>query len=294
MLATIELDRQSQLVAVEVEDETAVFGFDRMLATELGTGEAPIAQQRPEKALGVALVQAQLASEGEEVVWERCMRVEGRFAARTRRAFGRGAVLALSARERVGVREGIRRPLSCAFCCPCSLTPGPSPGGRGEGGFQVFAIGVDQRDHLLRVDAGHEVQVGVDAMVGGQRLVRGCPVAHRRVVEEPLHLLRQRRQDRAQDDGQEAEVVDELGAGFVQPVALRGILRHGPGREAVDVAIDLVRDVHDVPQRLAEIAPLVMPGDRIQHFIPGRQVDEPLPRLDLCQPPLEALDQELR
>ena len=67
MLAAIELDGQAQLMAVEVEDETAVFGLDRMLAPELCAGEAPVAQQRPQKVFGVGLVLAQLASEGEEV-----------------------------------------------------------------------------------------------------------------------------------------------------------------------------------------------------------------------------------
>ena len=72
MLAAIQLDRQFVLVAIEVEH---VAGY-RMLAPELVSVEALVAQQIPEACFCVGWMLAEFAGEAQELVRDSWIRLE--------------------------------------------------------------------------------------------------------------------------------------------------------------------------------------------------------------------------
>jgi hypothetical protein len=59
MLTPVQLDNQPPLAAAEVDN----VGTDRDLARELGAEETPVAEARPEAALGVRLAPTQATRE---------------------------------------------------------------------------------------------------------------------------------------------------------------------------------------------------------------------------------------
>jgi hypothetical protein len=91
MLTAVKFDDESRFAAAEVDD----IGRDRVLPTELPSGEASIPQQRPKQSFGIGLVFAQTAGESQDIV--------GQF---------QGTVVTLT--------------------LTLTLTPNPSPRGRGE------------------------------------------------------------------------------------------------------------------------------------------------------------------
>jgi hypothetical protein len=84
-----------------------------------------------------------------------------------------------------------------------------------NGGLQRFAVGGDQGLDLLRVDALHQVFVGID-QVRRRQQVAGIGPVQRRDVEEFLGALRQLGQHRLEVDGQQAEGIDQQRADLLQ------------------------------------------------------------------------------
>jgi hypothetical protein len=134
-----------------------------------------------------------------------------------------------------------------------------APRRRSGGRRQRFAVGGDQGLDLLRVDALHQVLVGVD-QVGRRQQVAGVGPVQRRDVEEFLGALRQPGQHRLEVDGQQAEGVDQQRADLVQLGFLALLLGQRPGLVLVHVLVDLVGQRHDAAQGAGVVARLVVPA----------------------------------
>jgi hypothetical protein len=113
-----------------------------------------------------------------------------------------------------------------------------------------LAVGRHQGLDLLRVDALHQVLVGVD-QVGRRQQVAGIGPVQRRDVEELLGALRQLGQHRLEVDGQDAEGIDQQRADLLQLGVLAFLLGQLPGLVLVHVLVDLVGQRHHAAQARA-------------------------------------------
>ncbi|EXI76688.1 MAG: hypothetical protein AW07_00087 [Candidatus Accumulibacter sp. SK-11] len=164
------------------------------------------------------------------------------------------------------------RPGGCRDGCLCSgggghllLVLGVFLRRRLRCGCQRLAIGGKQGVDLLLVDPRQHVLVGVDRVAGGEDR-RAVVPEQRRDVEEGFGLRRKRRQNRLEQNGKQAEEVYGIAAGCLQFAFAARLARQFPGLDAIHVLIGEIGEGHDLADRLAELARLVVFGDQQAAF----------------------------
>ncbi len=131
-----------------------------------------------------------------------------------------------------------------------------------RGGLR-HGLDVEQGVELLVLDPGEEVPVGLDPVAARQGLELAPVHVFRTQVEEVPHALGGVRQDRAQHDGGIPEEGQCRGADALQALAFGRDLGQVPGLLLVDVLVDLVQQVPDLPDGLAELTIRVQQADGV-------------------------------